>query len=121
VLQSYQFNHTNPVNGENYYRLKMIDTEDSFTYSKIEQVKLYLGFEVLVYPNPVTESIHLQAPDWPKVRSVQILNNQGKRLYSSGEKPVQEVSVKVFKSGLHFFRLTFADGTEITRKLAVGQ
>jgi hypothetical protein len=121
ALQSYQFTHASPVNGDNYYRLKMIDTDGTFTHSRIEQVKFDLGFDVLIYPNPVTETIHLQAADWSKVKRVRILNNQGKALYSSVNKPSQDINARSLKPGLYFIKVMNTDGTETTRKIAIGQ
>lgn len=72
ALQTYEFTHRNPINGDNFYRLKIVDTDGSFTYSKIEHVKFEIGLEVSVYPNPAAENIHLQAADWSKVKDVQI-------------------------------------------------
>jgi hypothetical protein len=121
-LNSYYYAHTAPVLGsDNYYRLKMVDTDGTFTYSKVEHLKFNQGFSVSVYPNPVTETIHLQAADWSKVKSLQILNNQGKALYSSGNKPSQDISAKSFKPGLYFIKVTLTDGTKATRKVVVGQ
>jgi hypothetical protein len=121
ALESYQFVHSNPQMETNYYRLKMVDTDGTFAYSKIEQVDFEFGFDVAVYPNPAAESIHLKATDWSKVKGLQILNNQGKTLYSSGNKPSQDISAKSFKPGLYFIKVTLTDGTQATRKIVVGQ
>ncbi len=52
------FEHDNQVAvGTTFYRLKMIDLDGSFKYSNIASVKKIAGNEVLIYPNPATESI----------------------------------------------------------------
>ncbi|MCE7066898.1 beta-galactosidase [Dyadobacter sp. CY326] len=57
VLKTYNFLHPNPVAGENLYRLKMVDRDSTFAYSRI----ISTGFEgqedVTLYPNPVTAGI----------------------------------------------------------------
>ncbi|QRR01433.1 T9SS type A sorting domain-containing protein [Dyadobacter sandarakinus] len=118
---TYHYSHTNPVAGDNYYRLKMVDTDGTFTYSKVEHLKFDQSISVSVYPNPVTKTIHLQTADWSKVKGVQVVNNQGKTLYSSGNKPSQDINARSLTPGLYFIKLTLADGTETTRKIAVGQ
>jgi hypothetical protein len=56
VDMSYTFNDGNAINGTNYYRLKMIDNDESFTYSSI--VKIDVNNAVIVngiaqvFPNP---------------------------------------------------------------------
>ncbi|QRR00161.1 T9SS type A sorting domain-containing protein [Dyadobacter sandarakinus] len=120
-LHNYHFVHQNPANGNNYYRLKMMDTDASFTYSTMEQIKFEFGFEVSVYPNPAAESVHLDAPDWWKVKDVEVLNNQGKTLYKSVNKPINHIRLKAFETGMYFIKITLTDGTTTTRKLAIVQ
>ncbi|QRR01257.1 T9SS type A sorting domain-containing protein [Dyadobacter sandarakinus] len=121
-LNVYHYTHTTPVLGsDNLYRLKMVDADGSFTYSKIRHVKFEEEFTVSVYPNPAAETIHLKAADWSKVKGLQILNSQGKALYTSGTKPAQDISARSLKPGLYFIKVTLTDGTEATRKVAVGQ
>jgi hypothetical protein len=50
----YSFIDKNPLSGDNYYRIKQIDQDGKFTYSKICHVNLSLkGEDWFVYPNPV--------------------------------------------------------------------
>ncbi|MCI4671722.1 MAG: PQQ-dependent sugar dehydrogenase [Bacteroidia bacterium] len=44
-----------PFLGPNYYRLKMIDTDGSFTYSEIRMVEMTNTF-ISIYPNPVSRA-----------------------------------------------------------------
>lgn len=54
---TYSYWDEEPLNGINYYRLKMIDVSGRFSYSKIEKatVKNTSTFTVEAYPNPVTD------------------------------------------------------------------
>ncbi|MCY7291836.1 MAG: T9SS type A sorting domain-containing protein, partial [Ferruginibacter sp.] len=50
---NYQFN-TTQSNGKNYYRLKIIDKDGSFTYSKVIPISTSCSDKVVkVFPNPV--------------------------------------------------------------------
>ncbi|QRR01412.1 T9SS type A sorting domain-containing protein [Dyadobacter sandarakinus] len=121
-LNVYHYTHTTPVLGsDNLYRLKMVDADGSFAYSKIRHVQFGAEFTVSVYPNPAVENIHLKARDWSKVNGVQVLDNQGKLLYSSGDKPSVDINIKSFTPGLYFVKVTLVDGIEITRKIAIRQ
>jgi hypothetical protein len=54
TLVNYSFLNTVPVNGDNYYRLKMIDIDGRFTYSKTVQVNTTLvSIAISAFPNPV--------------------------------------------------------------------
>ncbi len=49
----YDFIDTKPLPGENYYRLKMVDTNGSFTYSKFISIHMEPFGILSVYPNPL--------------------------------------------------------------------
>ena len=52
----YSFTDNNPANGINYYRLKNVDKDGSFTYSKVVSVINYGGKkEISVYHNPTKD------------------------------------------------------------------
>lgn len=55
--QQYHFVHTSPNAGVNYYRLKMTDVDQQFTYSKTIRLDISKPAGALaLYPNPVIEN-----------------------------------------------------------------
>jgi Secretion system C-terminal sorting domain/GEVED domain len=50
-LKNYSFTHTNPTNGANYYRLKQVDIDGQFDYSKVVNVTIE-NDKISIYPNP---------------------------------------------------------------------
>ncbi|MBC7828295.1 MAG: T9SS type A sorting domain-containing protein [Chitinophagaceae bacterium] len=60
-INSYSFTDAQPLTGANYYRLRMIDNDGKFTYSKVllirgdEQTKQSIG----IYPNPAVSQATL--------------------------------------------------------------
>ncbi|WP_304064217.1 T9SS type A sorting domain-containing protein [Pedobacter glucosidilyticus] len=60
---TYSYTHNNPANGNNYYRLKMVDQDGTFEYSDIQAVQFDLaGADVKIqcYPNPVTDQLNIR-------------------------------------------------------------
>lgn len=49
----YEFIDNNPLVGDNYYRLKIIDLDYSFEYSKVIYDFIDKKIEINVYPNPI--------------------------------------------------------------------
>ena len=73
TMQRYQYLHVTPSSGVNYYRLKMVDADERFTYSPIIKINSSHNSEtVTVFPNPVTDVIYLE---------VEALKNESVRLY----------------------------------------
>jgi hypothetical protein len=52
---SYSYWDEDPLNGINYYRLKMVSASGKFTYSPIVNAFVKDGFSVVAFPNPVTD------------------------------------------------------------------
>lgn len=55
----YTFTDTKPLFGINYYRLRQMDYDGRFEYSKIVNVG-YTSDDVYLYPNPATDILHIQ-------------------------------------------------------------
>ncbi len=52
-LQTYSFLHPRPIPGENYYRLKQVDQDGRFTFSRIIALSYKKSSILEVYPNPL--------------------------------------------------------------------
>jgi hypothetical protein len=58
---TYSYLHKTPLNGNNYYRLKMIDQDGMFTYSPVIKINIAVAASaIIVFPNPVIDFLHLQ-------------------------------------------------------------
>jgi Secretion system C-terminal sorting domain/Bacterial Ig domain len=57
LTASYNAIHTSPILGINYYRIKTIEKDGSFSYSDIRKVNFGKANTVIVYPNPTTTGI----------------------------------------------------------------
>lgn len=59
-VTQYSYLHAYPIGGLHYYRLKMMDTDDRFTYSPVIKINSTPpSFVVKVFPNPVAEMLYL--------------------------------------------------------------
>ena len=56
---NYLYFHSNPIIGKNYYRLKILNTDGSYSYSSIRLVNFGRGIVVNVYPNPVKHQLNI--------------------------------------------------------------
>jgi hypothetical protein len=57
--QFYSFTDNSPADGMNFYRLKMVDKDGHFSYSKIVKVNFNLSI-IQVYPNPAKGRVYLK-------------------------------------------------------------
>jgi hypothetical protein len=57
----YRYTHKLPVDGNNYYRLRMNDKDGRFTYSPVIKLNVSIhSVAVAAFPNPVTDVLQLQ-------------------------------------------------------------
>ncbi|HWB27691.1 MAG TPA: T9SS type A sorting domain-containing protein [Chitinophagaceae bacterium] len=81
------YNHidASPLQGNNYYRLKMIDKDGSFSYSNLITInKGNIQFAITVLPNPVTNDVTLQI-------STPLKGRYAVTITSTGGEPVKHI------------------------------
>ncbi len=62
--QYYTFKHHRAIRGNNYYRLKQIDTDGSFEYSEVVVVEIQSGDLFTVRPTQADDEIHVEFYDF---------------------------------------------------------
>ncbi|HVT86768.1 MAG TPA: T9SS type A sorting domain-containing protein [Chitinophagaceae bacterium] len=100
LSRNYNYNDANPLNGTNFYRLKMVDIDNRYTYSGIVKIN-FSGTQVFgVYPNPAKDEITV---DGIKAGlQIVIISGDGKMLakkISSGQSNTFDVSK--YPSGIY--------------------
>jgi hypothetical protein len=60
VRLNYQEIDTEPLQGVSYYRLKQVDFDGKFTYSRVVSVNLELAKSIELFPNPAKSTFHLK-------------------------------------------------------------
>jgi hypothetical protein len=94
VRKDYQFTDVEPIIGVNYYRLKQVDTNGAFEYSKVIAVSFSQddlgGSQILVYPNPARnqDKVNVELKGFAPERevSIQLIDLTGKVLNVSMSK-----------------------------------
>jgi hypothetical protein len=83
ALVAYEYIDETKLNTIQYYRLKIVDNNGSFTYSKIISIAPLTAFEnsLSVFPNPaISNEITIQHPIATKGGQIKLYSNNGKLL-----------------------------------------
>ena len=76
---NYENFDASPIVGTNYYRLKIVDTDGSFSYSKIVSVEFSsLKTLVFLFPNPSKNRVYLSENTFKNEEIVEIVDISGK-------------------------------------------
>ncbi|MGG9963428.1 T9SS type A sorting domain-containing protein [Ferruginibacter sp. SUN106] len=121
VAVNYTWLHTNPIAGNNYYRLKMIDLDGKYIYIGTNLVKINRAGEVAitVYPNPVNNTLTISLPKPGTVNTMlHIYSNDGKLVYSRATGNAQTIPVQVntLANGVYYIRITVNEKTQYEAK-----
>ncbi|MFP5041367.1 T9SS type A sorting domain-containing protein [Parasediminibacterium sp. JCM 36343] len=109
---TYSFTDITPLQGmENFYRLKMIDKDGSFTYSKIVEVQLSINnYQLSITPNPAKGNAVLHFKQTVSLASIAVYNSVGQRVlakeidgstYSSYTLPIHQLSAGTYTVTVH--------------------
>lgn len=122
VLVSYSFADKKPMDGDNFYRLKMVDLDKTFAYSKVINVRFSdIALRSEFYPNPVSEVLNLKSTDWNQVKSVELHSMTGLSVYRSGKNVSKSIDVKNLPVGMYILTITHKNGEVTNRKVLINR
>ncbi|MBC8172502.1 MAG: T9SS type A sorting domain-containing protein [Chitinophagales bacterium] len=126
AMQSYYFIDEEPTAGLLYYRLKQLDTDGSYSYSKTIAVQVGNDHnDLIIYPNPASASLYVNSlllneegaviniSDMAG-RNLIILNNKGTS-QDSGEMNTIMISLRDVPDGVYLLSIITTD-TKITKQ-----
>jgi hypothetical protein len=115
-LQYYSFVDSKPSDGQNLYRLKMIDLDETFSYSQIKNVNFAISD--YLYPNPVSsnENLSINLNDWSKIKLVKVINATGKTVFESSNALSSGINTKNLSAGTYVLKMIHTNGSVSTHK-----
>lgn len=117
TLSAYTFNDMEPMGGSNYYRLRMVDQDRSFSFSRIVVVD-FGQIRSVVSPNPASQRINLTGAGREKVRQVRLTSQTGNE-YFKGSMPKDGISLDRIQTGVYLLRVEYNDGAAEILKVLV--
>ena len=130
IIQKYEFiddlnnlTYTEPFSDKLYYRLKQIDFDGNYYYSKTISVDAPSKFGVAIYPNPFNETLNVAINSTISNQNceVKIINISGlelltKNFTTNNKQFVFEMNeVKSLNSGIYFIRIVVGEKTFINK------
>lgn len=120
-LTQYQFTDNKIARGENFYRLKMIDKDGTFAYSRIQSIRVAGKVETAFYPNPVSDKLFVNIDNVSDIRSIRLHTISGKEVYRAASIPNSGIDVRGLISGTYLVNIIMADGTSYAKKIVVAR
>jgi hypothetical protein len=103
----YAFIDAQPLPAANYYRLKLIDPNGSYSYSKIVTIRYDKYASVAIFPNPVKDVLNVQLHLPAGAISLQIIDGMGRMvktvtLQSSGSTLSTAIDIRALAAGQYY-------------------
>jgi hypothetical protein len=114
--KTYDYTDRQPLTGNNFYRLKQVDIDGQFEYSKVVQVKQKENTGLAtIYPNPVQYVLQIRLNNTNRQNHIAIYDAMGKRLYSKQVRGEPVVRVPVFKwsTGTYTVQITHGASKQV--------
>lgn len=119
VRASYAFVHQAPVKGRNFYRLKMIDQDQTFSMSKITSVVFEKTSIPVAYPNPADSRIMLSNEELVKYITLHAVS--GAKVFESKKEFNNGIDVSKLNQGIYMMSVIHLDGSVSTQKILIAR
>ncbi len=117
AAQQYNFVHNKPTAGINYYRLKQVEVDGSFSYSEIVSVNSKAPTNIRVYPNPTTGLVTIDGLQDCEATII-VRNAQGQDVLESLLQD-NALNLSSLSSGLYTLQIV-CGGQVLVERVAVG-
>jgi hypothetical protein len=98
--------------GISYYRLKMIDRDGSFAYSRIEHIKAGNIQVYFAYPNPATDRLFIKQHNNQKIEIYDLIG----RLIIQSATSENGVDISELRTGVYLAITSLNDGTSLSQR-----
>jgi hypothetical protein len=115
TLKKYNFTDQDTPEGITYYRLKMVDKDASYAYSRIQTTEF--SATVTAYPNPTSGSLKLK--NFIKVKHVVLHNAAGRKVLERSGPTAEGVDISHLTPGVYNVTLSLFDGSKQVQKIVV--
>jgi len=114
VIHKYSAYDENVKSGDLYYRVKQVDFDGRFDYSKTIKLELDDLSDINIYPVPTTETLHISGAKW--VNQINLINSSGTLLKTFRPENYEiNIDLSDFKNGIYFLRFETEKGVILKR------
>ena len=109
LRNDYSFTDESPLKGINYYRLKQVDFDGHYSYTRAESVIKDGDGTISLYPNPTTNILRINFEDTNQIENAKIYNMMGKvvKMMSGNE---GKYDITELQQGKYIIQIDLFDG-----------
>jgi Secretion system C-terminal sorting domain len=115
ITYSYNYIDDKPLQGINYYRLKIEDKDGRFTYSNIVHINFDKHYSLSVSPVPAHDAVTIAGAE--NFTSVQFIDASGRIVKQFGKMPDNLFPIADLTKGIYFIRLVSGSDSRIFKRI----
>jgi uncharacterized delta-60 repeat protein len=116
---TYNIIDKDPLPGANFYRLKMIDNDQQFSYSNIASANLADDFTYKISPNPARNILYVHVQGLNEIATLQIIDAGGRNIKEVKVSPISTNAITIdihnLSKGIYNLKLIAKTKMEIRR------
>lgn len=118
---NYSYIDNNNSNATSQYRLKMVDTDGSYSYSEIRAVNGKSGLnEVSIFPNPSSGTSRVTLTEVTPGTEVHVIDHAGRVIRTFNMQNTNNIELNNLQKGMYMIRVVNKEtGAVVTKKLSV--
>lgn len=122
IERTYSYVHERPLAAEHYYRLRMVDNDGSYAFSRIRNILVENNLAIAFHPNPVADWLTIEMPDAQRLDNIKIVSKTGRVVYEANKSQFQQlpdhaINLKQLTAGIYVIQVREQDGTLHSSKL----
>lgn len=109
----YSFTDYHTMTGKNFYRLKLVDLDGSFSYSPIKMLIFDLLSDIKIYPNPASDIVNIaMGKAYESIKEIAIIDVSGRIVVRNAVTNATEViNISSLASATYYVRLIGTDNS----------
>jgi hypothetical protein len=113
----YSYTDKKPVDGENLYRLNMVEKNGKSNYSPVRSITFDHKAKLTLWPNPANETIHLSLSNLSGIKSIKVMNLAGRLIQEV--QPSVNIDVRNLPVGMYIIAVTSTNGVINEHKVVI--
>jgi Secretion system C-terminal sorting domain len=103
---NYTFNDENPYQGNNFYRLRIVDTKGKFKYSNVVTLVNDGSGSISIYPNPTASELNIDLKQMKGASTIILLNSSGQIMQQiQAEQNLSTLNLDTYAAGTYMLKV----------------
>ncbi len=116
AVKDYAYTDKLPLAGNNYYRIKQVDKDGKFSYSKTINISYLKPGSIQLFPNPAKDRLRVKGLNAAITSTIAVLDIQGKQLLQfTAKAAAYSFSIGSLAPGTYMVRVKDANGIKVEK------